>query len=122
MNGTDDPLVPYNGGYVHFFRKKMGEVVSTTETISFWVKHNRCDAVPNVEKLPDHDPGDHSTVTVTSYADPKNEHEVVLYTIVGGGHTLPGSDIPDRPRILGQKNNDIDGARVIWEFFKRHSR
>jgi polyhydroxybutyrate depolymerase len=122
MNGTDDPLVPYNGGYVRFFRKKMGEVVSTKESISFWVKHNRCNAVPTITKLPDRNRSDHSRVVVTSYTKPNNRCEVVLYTIKGGGHTLPGSNTPNHPRILGWKNNDIDGAKVIWEFFAKHSR
>jgi polyhydroxybutyrate depolymerase len=122
MNGTDDPLVPYHGGYVHFFRKQMGEVVSTDATIAFWVRHNQCDPVPTVRDLPDLDTGDHSKVTVTAYADPNGKTEVVLYTVLGGGHTLPGSNIPNRPRVLGQKNNDIDGAKVIWQFFRKYSR
>ncbi len=46
----------------------------------------------------------------------------MLYTIEGGGHTLPGSSIPNRPFLLGRKNNDINGAEVIWEFFNKHSR
>lgn len=122
MNGTDDPMVPYDGGYVHFFRKKMGEVVSTDNTISFWVRHNRCNAFPNVEELPDRDPRDHSKITVTTYANMRNRCEVVLYSVKGGGHTLPGSDAPDWPRLLGRKNNDINGAEVIWQFFENHSR
>lgn len=122
MNGTDDPLVPYEGGYVHFRRKKMGEVVSTDETIAFWVKNNHCNTKAKVVKLPDHDPRDHSTVTVSTYSGPTTQSEVVLYAIVGGGHTLPGSNAPDAPRLVGRKNNDIDSAAVIWEFFSRHSR
>jgi polyhydroxybutyrate depolymerase len=42
MNGTEDPLMPWDGGHVHLFRKKMGEVVSTDETLRFWVSHNQC--------------------------------------------------------------------------------
>ena len=122
MNGTDDPLVPYGGGYVHFFRKQMGEVVSTDETIAFWVRHNRCNAIPVVTDLPDRDKDDHSKVVVTTYIDANGKPSVVLYAVIGGGHTLPGSNIPNRPRILGQKNNDIDGAEVIWEFLRNYSR
>lgn len=122
MNGTDDPLVPYNGGYVHFFRKKMGEVVSTSETVSFWVKHNGCNSTPRMRDLPNRNRRDHSRVKVATYVNPNNGCEVVLYTIQGGGHTMPGSNMPDRPRILGHKNDDIDGAKEIWEFFKRHTR
>lgn len=122
MNGTDDPLVPYNGGYVRFFRRKMGEVVSTSETVSFWVRHNGCNSNPTTQELPDRNRRDHSRVEVTTYTNPKNGCEVILYSIQGGGHTMPGSDMPDRARILGHKNEDIDGAKEIWEFFKRHTR
>jgi len=122
MNGTDDPLVPYNGGDVHFFRKKMGEVVSTSETVSFWVKHNWCNSTPSMRDLPDRNRRDHSRVKVATYVNPNNGCEVVLYVIQGGGHTMPGSNMPDLPRILGHKNEDIDGAKEIWELFKRHTR
>ena len=122
MNGTDDPLMPYNGGYVHFFRKEMGEVVSTSETVSFWVKHNGCNSAPSTRDLPNRNRRDRSRVKMRAYANPNNGCEVVLYTIKGGGHTMPGSDMPDRPRIIGHKNVDINGAKEIWEFFKRHAR
>jgi polyhydroxybutyrate depolymerase len=122
MNGTEDPLVPYNGGQVHFFRKKMGEVISTSETVAFWVDRNRCSTSPEVNEIEDHNRRDRSQVKVFTYANPNNANEVILYSIEGGGHTLPGSDTPNRPRILGWKNNDIRGAEVIWEFFNRHSR
>jgi polyhydroxybutyrate depolymerase len=121
MNGTDDPLVPYEGGFVRFLRKKMGEVVSTAETVSFWVKNNECDTDASVEYLPDTDLTDHSKVKVSTYTNSQMSCQVILYTIEGGGHTLPGSNIPNRPRLMGNKNNDIDGAQVIWEFFKSHS-
>jgi len=118
MDGTDDHVVPYNGGYVHFLWRKMGEVVSTKETILFWVRHNHCNVTAKEKELPDIDLTDGSRVTVTTYANPKNRCNVILYTIHGGGHTLPGSNIPDRPLLLGKKNKDINGAEVIWQFFQ----
>lgn len=117
MNGTNDPLVPWNGGYVKFFRRKMGKVVSTKETVQFWVRHNQCDTIPIVQNLPDTDKDDQSSVVVTTYPNKKYGAEVVLYTIKGGGHTLPGSNMPDRPFLLGRKNNDIVGEKVILKFF-----
>lgn len=33
INGTNDSLVPYNGGFVHVFRQKRGEVLSVEESI-----------------------------------------------------------------------------------------
>lgn len=119
MNGTADPLVPYDGGDVRFFRQRRGKVVSTQETVLFWRQQNQCRGMPETRQLPDRDTGDSSRVTRTIYG---SSCLVELYTVIGGGHTLPGSDLPDLPRILGQKNRDIDGAAVIWTFFKNHSR
>ncbi|MFA4945211.1 MAG: PHB depolymerase family esterase [Lentisphaeria bacterium] len=84
MNGTDDPLVPWNGGSIRFFRKTMGEVVSTEQTVQFWVQHNHCDPAPVVRKLPDKDPGDGSTVRVSTYTGGNDGSEVILYAIEGG--------------------------------------
>lgn len=122
MNGTTDPLVPWDGGSVRFFRRAMGEVVSTAETVQFWVKHNQCNSTPDIVILPDNDRNDGSRVKVLTYKSNRNGADVILYAIEGGGHNFPGSNIPDRPRILGRKNNDINGPEVIWEFFKQHSK
>jgi polyhydroxybutyrate depolymerase len=122
MNGTDDPLVPWNGGSVHFFRKTMGEVVSTADTVAFWTEHNQCSTTPKTERLADKDSKDGSSVKVSTYYNCADSSEVILYTIVGGGHSFPGGNIPDRPLILGRKNNDINAAEVIWKFFKVHNR
>jgi polyhydroxybutyrate depolymerase len=121
MNGTQDPLMPWEGGHVRFFRKQMGEVVSTKDTVKFWVTHNGCDPRAKLTTIPDRDKRDHSTVEVLRFSNKRNGVDVVLYKIVGGGHTLPGSDVRERPRITGRKNNDIDGASVIWEFFDGYS-
>ena len=120
MNGTADPLVPWNGGSVRFLHKRMGEVVSTDETVQFWAKHNQCSPTPVVRTLQDKDTTDSSRVIESTYTCKDNKSEVILYAIEGGGHTFPGSNVPDRPRLVGKKNNDIDGAEIIWNFFKRH--
>jgi polyhydroxybutyrate depolymerase len=122
MNGTEDPLMPWDGGHVRFFRKKMGEVVSTRETVMFWIKHNRCNPRGKTIRLPDRDRNDQSTVEVSRFSNGRTGVDVVLYKIVGGGHNLPGSDARERKRVTGRKNNDINGAREIWKFFQDYSR
>lgn len=120
MNGTEDPLVPWEGGQVRFLRRTMGEVLSTNDTVRFWARHNGCDPTPERRSLPDRDTDDGSTVTVATWCADRPAREVMLYRIEGGGHTLPGSDIPDWPRLVGRKNGDIDGAAVIRDFLARH--
>ena len=120
MNGTDDPLVPWKGGVVTVLGKKYGEVLSTEQTVQYWIKHNSCNKNPSVMELPDKDKTDHSTVRVSIYGEGKEDSEVILYEIKGGGHSFPGSPVPDRPSIVGYKNKDITATEIIWEFFKKH--
>jgi polyhydroxybutyrate depolymerase len=118
MNGTEDPLVPWVGGKVKFLWKEMGEVVSTENSVRFWVEHNKCFEDPVTEILPDVDDEDESRVKKVTYKNKDTNIEVVLYAIVGGGHNIPGGNTPDIKFFIGNKNNDINAAEVIWEFFK----
>jgi polyhydroxybutyrate depolymerase len=43
---------------------------------------------------------------------------VVLYSIIGGGHTWPGA-IPIAS--LGMTTKQIDASSTIWDFFAAHA-
>lgn len=123
INGTADPLVPFKGGHVTVLGKKFGRVLSTDETVRFWSKNNRLSDKTSIEKLPDRDPDDDSTVTLIRHGDPKSPAPVVVYEIRGGGHTIPGSPQPPRGRrLVGPTNHDIASAEVIWTFFSQFPR
>ncbi len=117
MNGTDDPLVPYDGGQVKVFRKTRGEIVSTDEIVDFWKDKNGCKIKEDTIQLPD-TVDDGTTVSVTKYSDCKEEGALVLYTINGGGHTWPGGKQYLGKRWIGKTNRDIVACDVIWDFFK----
>ncbi len=121
MNGTEDPLVPYNGGEIRLGRRTFGEVRSTEETFARWIDLNGCEGRPVVASLTDADPDDGSRVTVERYLPCRDGSEVALYRVEGGGHTWPG--LPGYlPRwIIGRSNGDIDGTRHILDFFGRHA-
>jgi polyhydroxybutyrate depolymerase len=123
MNGTADPLVPYEGGRGSSYYAADG-FWSTDETLAFWRKLNGCETGDaSVSDLPDRNVADQSTVTrITSRCPPG--HDVMLYRINQGGHRMPGF-APDArfPRVatklLGPQNGDIDGAETIWSFFSQ---
>ena len=46
--------------------------------------------------------------------------EVMLYSIVGGGHTVPGGHIGAPEFMVGPTNRDIDASVEIWSFFANH--
>jgi polyhydroxybutyrate depolymerase len=120
INGDEDPLVRYGGQWVwRNFRVKQ-PVLSVEETMRLWVHRNGCREAPETEVLPDVDKGDETRVVRTRWGACRNDAEVVLYRIEGGGHIWPGSDDWDFWGLLGEKSRDIEAAEVIWEFFEQH--
>lgn len=134
MNGTEDPFVPYSGGpitpniFPNLRRGKnqdfgRGECSSTDAAIELWKKHNGLSgARPEEEALPDKVPGDGCRVERKSWSGGKAGTSVVLYKVVGGGHTVPGGAQYLGEKIIGKTCRDLDGLRVIWEFFEAHPR
>ena len=116
LNGTEDPLVPYEGGDIQLGRRKRGEVLSTAATVAFWRARNGCsDETPSRERI--NRARDRMHVDKISWRECRGA-PVVLYRIEGGGHTWP-SGRQYLPRFLvGRVNRDIDGAREIWSFFR----
>ena len=132
MNGTKDPIVPYEGGDVTppLFPRlskilklpSRGKVISTDATIEFWLRHNGIDTPGLVTQLPDRDTTDGSTVERTAWTQTKTGVSVVLFKVIGGGHTWPGRKQYLPVRTVGQTNQDIKASEKIWEFFAQHSK
>ncbi len=123
MNGTADPLIPYQGGR-GTSRFAVPGFWSTQKTFDFWRRANGCESWDaGVEDLRDRDPTDQTTVTRITSRCPQGR-DVELYRVNGGGHRMPGAASDARfPRIVdmmfGPQNHDIDGAEAIWAFFAR---
>ncbi|MEW6005999.1 MAG: PHB depolymerase family esterase, partial [Stygiobacter sp.] len=124
INNINDPLMPWKGGNITgpFGMKKLGKVLSVSETVKFWVNHNNCSSSPLISYEPDNDPQDGTRVLKEVYDGGKEGTEVILYTIEGGGHTWPGGYQYQPERIVGKTSRDIDANEVIWNFFKKHAR
>jgi len=124
MNGTDDPISPWDGGDI--FYQDRGTVLSTYESVSFWVRHNDCDLIPQYFDFPDLIAEDSSTVKLEKYSNGIEGTEVYLYRIDGGGHTSPSIEELYIDSVLdtlglGVQNHDIEMSREVWDFFKRHT-
>jgi polyhydroxybutyrate depolymerase len=122
MNGTADPLVPYAGGNVTgpLGRSDRGKVVSTENTVAFWVKHNHCAQEPKVVKQAMAENG--TQVERLTYSKGKGNTEVVLYKIHNGGHTWPGGPQYLPERVVGKVCHELEATEVIWQFFRTHGR
>ena len=124
MNGTADPIVPYEGGGIALKSlakpgelPDRGRVQSTPESVRAWVQHLGLGKPISVKKMPDVNPDDQSTVKKTVWGKAAGP-QVVLYTVKGGGHTLPGGNSFLPARIVGATNGDIRAAEEIWAFLK----
>jgi len=124
INGADDPVVPFAGGEISgpMSRVTLGKVMSTEESVMFWVKKNGCSPVPALTEIPDNDPGDGTRTTIKSYTNHSDGTAVVLYTVTGGGHTWPGGFQYLPKKLIGKTSRDFNAAEVIWSFFKNISR
>lgn len=116
IHGTDDPLIPYNGG--RLARVTLGgNVLSAPDVIKFWAMHNKC-APPTGVELPDRDPNDGTRARRESYGKCAHDVQVELVTIAGGGHTLPGGRQYLSELLVGRTSKDVDGTEFIWSFLK----
>ncbi len=119
INGTADPLIPYQGGAVGY--RGLGRVISTDETVASLRRINGCSDAGHIERLPDLDPSDGSTVTIVSWTTCSSGAPVVLYRVNGGGHRIPhrhGGRTKLIDQFLGAENHDVDGPEAIWAFFR----
>jgi polyhydroxybutyrate depolymerase len=124
MNGTDDPIVPYDGGEVQLFEfgRGRGEILSTLDTVERFRRYNDCEAVPALVKLPDSEPDDGTAVQIESYTNCADDTEVILVRVVGGGHTWPGGQPYLSPKIVGVVSQEINASEMILDFFLEHAR
>ena len=120
VNGTSDPINPYSGGRVNLFGSgDRGTVISTVETFEYWRKIAGHSDSLSTHTFPDVNQNDNSWVERTTARNP-GRTEISLYTVHGGGHTLPHPHI-QWPEILGTNNRDINIVEEIWDFFDRQN-
>lgn len=103
INGTNDPVNPYEGGEVKIPGTVLGTVLSTERSFQYWAGVNGYKGEPVKTNMPDTDPTDGKTIERYTYAA-KNKPELVLLKVIGGKHDYP---------------NDIDVHLEAWSFFKR---
>jgi polyhydroxybutyrate depolymerase len=114
FHGTEDSLVPFDG-----LGKKgtnLYKFASVPESVAAFVALNGCADKPIVQELPAFE--DKIKVSRQIYNGGKNQAEVILYLVHGGGHTWPGRDVA--PAFLGRCARNISANDIMWDFFQRH--
>lgn len=111
FHGMQDQHVLYEGGLSPMAITDGRSDLSVAESISFWVEANGCDPVPSTEEQAN------GNIIIDTYTDCEGGADVVLVTIVDGGHAWPGG----RQRLVGDDpTQDISANRMMLEFFLAH--
>lgn len=117
INGTADPINPFEGGQVTLGFTSLGNVLSTRGTAEYFAKLNGQAGAPQTTRLPHKNASDPTWVERTSWTTP-GKPPVVMYAIHGGGHVVPQPNF-QYPASLGGQTGDLDAPAVIWDFFSK---
>jgi polyhydroxybutyrate depolymerase len=116
MNGTADPISPFEGGEVSFFGfRSRGTVRSSIETARYFARMAGHDIEPTEINHQTPEP----PYVKQQVWQSAGKAEVVLYSVIGGGHVIPQPHYR-APRFLGPTVTALNGPAEIWKFFARH--
>ena len=122
MNGTEDPIVHYDGGETSLFGLfyKGGVLRSSKASAQFFVDLNQISGAPAIQTNPDSvmsSGGNNASFERVLWTS-ESSKKVELVTILGGGHGMPQA-YWKRPRLLGPSPMSPNGPAIIWDFFSR---
>jgi polyhydroxybutyrate depolymerase len=115
FHGTADRQVPYEGGRSGVWRMRPGPGgLSTQAMVANCAALNGIEEPPTTVLLPQDSTSDPTSIERTEYRQ-DGRAPVVLYSVIGGGHVVPG---PKRATPLaGRTTTRLDAAGAIGEFF-----
>ena len=111
MHGTDDPVVPFEGGRIISGWGAEMTLLSHDASLAFFTSRAGCAGIGATATFDAERDG--TSVTRTDWAG--CDVPVRGYRITGGGHKWPSGG-PDLP-FIGRATQEVDGAGEIWAFF-----
>jgi polyhydroxybutyrate depolymerase len=134
FHGTNDQILKYNGGIggIPGVSENTPDPMSTEvpdvdlngegypANLAAWAKRNGCESTPSDTT---ESTGETTTPEVVHrvYDCPENA-DVEFYSIIGGGHTWPGSEFSKAAAsVMGPTTMSFNASERIWEFFQRHA-
>ncbi|MFN2303143.1 MAG: alpha/beta hydrolase family esterase [Anaerolineales bacterium] len=117
LAGTEDPIIPYEGGKVGLSDSNLGRVLSAEDTVNFWLNLMDIQAEADITEFRDRESADESSVTRFVYKGSKTA--LWFYQVAGGGHAWPGEEPFSslEQQTNGTKNQDINAVDEAWSFF-----
>lgn len=111
FHGMEDEHVLYEGGNGPMAIEDGRVDLSVGESVRFWVETNGCDPAPASETQAN------GNIVIETYTGCDGNADVVLVTIVDGGHAWPGAS---RGLVSDQPTQDISANELMLEFFLAH--
>ena len=118
INGTRDPILPYEGGQITIDNELKGSVLPIEDAIEFWLNESKCEEKSVTKDIPNIDMFDETRSERISYTNCKYGNKIVLVRVNNGGHTWPGGRQYEGQRNIGKTAKDFDASKEIWRFFK----
>ena len=115
IQGTKDPLVPFNGGKM---KGAGGVIYSHEDILKKWAEVDKCDSKPVVTDLPVL-VSDGTSVQKVEYSS-AHGLKAIGFTIVDGGHTWPGGTQYLPKFMIGPLSKNLNACDEIWKFFKEY--
>ena len=112
MNGTDDPIVPYDGGR---YRDSVIRLLSAEDSAKEWARLNHCSEKPSETKLRAL-PGGGKDTKVYLFDRCQENAQVALYSVKNGGHTWPGGEQYMSEKEVGKTSHALNANETIWSF------
>jgi polyhydroxybutyrate depolymerase len=112
INGTDDPVIPYDGGN---YKPGQFHVLSAEDTAKTWARFDRCNEKPAQGKIPPPEKGGKETKTFT-FTGCQDNAQVILYSVKNSGNTWPGGEQYMSEKEVGKTSNALNADETIWSF------
>lgn len=115
IDGTADPLVPWDGGTVSVLGASRGRVIGAKATFAHFMAAAGCGTEtddPPLDRVAD----DGTQLTLHRAAGCTGGADVRLYEIDGGGHAWPGGLRYAREWLIGKVSRELDATDEAWRF------
>ena len=112
FHGTADPIVAYRSGDTGTALPGI-PVIGVEQNLSHWARLDRCSPRPRRRRLA-------PMVVRRTWSGCRGGSAVVLYSVLGGGHTWPGSPIVLPAGTFGATTEQIDATGLMLAFFGHH--
>ena len=110
FHGTDDVAVPFEGADASDPR---GASPPVRRVASEWARAVGCDGLPSISRP-------FADIELSTFRNcPDGDGEVLLYTVINGGHTWPGAKL-ELP--VWHTTQSIDASSLMLDFFKAHAK